>query len=121
MERLTWQPSTDNLQGGVRYNVYVSRQYPVDTSCAENLVAAAITEPSYTFNRLLVRLYGMHIAVTAMDRCGNESVPAALSPSGNDVVREFPQRDFSQLIRPKKPVQTEGSKKASKKKSKKRK
>lgn len=97
MERLTWKPSTDNLAGGVRYNVYVSRQLPVDTDSPENLVAWSLMDPSYTFNRLVVRLYGMHIAVTAIDRCGNESPAATLSLAGN--TGSFPVRDFSQIIR----------------------
>ncbi len=102
MSRLSWEPSTDNLEaGGVFYNVYVSRQFPVDTSCPENLVAARLTEPSYVFNRLMVHLYGMHIAVTAMDRCGNESEPVTFSLAGRQEMRQFPVRDFSALVRSK--------------------
>ncbi len=121
MERLSWQVSSDNLpsSAGVRYNVYVSRDYPVDISRAENLVAVAIQQPTFVFNRLMIRLYGMHIAVTALDRCGNESLPAVLSFDGSSVsvseprsssagssavgnssAKVFVPRDFSHLIRP---------------------
>ena len=106
MERLSWTPSTDDQAGGVRYNVYVSRQNPVDISRPENLVAAALDHPSYTYNRMMVHLYGMHIAVTAMDRSGNESEPAMLTLAGRDAIR-FPERDFSHLIRP---LQTDAGK-----------
>jgi len=114
MERLVWQPSTDNLGGGVRYNVYVSRQLPVDISNPENLVASSLQAPSYTFNRLVARLYGMHIAVTAMDRCGNESPAATFSFAGN--TGPFPMRDFSHLVRPKKAQQSTKASKKNKKK-----
>lgn len=123
MSRLSWEPSTDNLEaGGVFYNVYVSRQFPVDTSCPEHLVAARLTAPSYVFNRLLVHLYGMHIAVTAMDRCGNESAPVTFSLAGRQEMRQFPVRDFSTLVRPKVSSHTtllEGAKKAKQKSDKK--
>lgn len=79
MECLSWEPSQDNLQGGgVRYNVYASRQYPVDTTNPENLVACCLQQPIYRYNRLFVHLYGMNLAVTALDRCGNESEAAQL-------------------------------------------
>lgn len=69
---LSWQPCSDNLpQGGVRYNVYASRTYPVDVTRAENLVAVNLREPRYRYNKV----WGMNLAVTAIDRCGNESLP----------------------------------------------
>ncbi len=75
LTELTWMPSTDNLQqGGVRYNVYASRDYPVDTERAENMVATNLPEARFTYNRSL----GMNIAITATDRCGNESEPLQL-------------------------------------------
>lgn len=118
MERLCWHPSSDNFaDAGVRYNVYVSRQYPVDVTRAENLISASLSDTSFVFNRLMVRLYGMHIAVTALDRCGNESQPAILSLPGQDVSRVFPVRDFSKLITrdTKKSASKSGSKKKKKK------
>lgn len=119
LERLTWQPSTDNLSaGGVRYNVYVSRQFPVDVSDPQNLVATSLLQPSYTYNRLMVRLYGMHIAVTAMDRCGNESQVAVFSPSGQPSEQLHPERDFSGFFRRVKSPVSEREQKKSKKKKK---
>jgi hypothetical protein len=72
---LTWQTSTDDLPGGVRYNVYASKQWPVDTSNPQNLVAVLLPEPRFTYNPLYVAFTGLHFAVTAIDRCGNESEP----------------------------------------------
>lgn len=83
-EELAWEPSTDNLAGGVRYNVYASRQWPVDVSRAEDLIATALPEPRFRYSRLAA--LGYYMAVTAIDRVGNESAAAqvnsqALSPS----------------------------------------
>ena len=74
MATLTWDPSTDNMPGGgVRYNVYASPAHPVDASKAENLVAVALPEPSFTYNARWAEQHGYHLLVTAMDRFGNES------------------------------------------------
>lgn len=117
MECLTWDPSTDNLDGGVRYNVYVSRSLPVDVTDSRNLVAVNLMQPSYAYNRLMAHLYGMHFAITAMDRCGNESLPATFSPFGvRDEVR-YPQRDFSRFFQREK-VQGEKAGKGKKNKKK---
>ena len=70
-EELMWTPAADNLGGGIRYNVYASRQWPVDASRAENLVATALYDARFSYNRLAT--LGYYFAVSAMDRCGNES------------------------------------------------
>ena len=70
LTKVTWKPATDNMAcAGLRYNVYASISYPVDVNRAENLVASYLECPSYCYNRL----WGMNLAVTAMDRAGNES------------------------------------------------
>lgn len=74
MERLCWDASTDNSDGGVRYNVYVGDESYVNTSKAENLVATALQETSYTYNPRWLKANGLRIVVRAMDRFGNESV-----------------------------------------------
>ena len=73
MGQLQWQPATDDSPGGVRYNVYASPTYPVDTQNAENLIASLLPEPRYTFNRYTAWTNGLYFAITAIDRCGNES------------------------------------------------
>lgn len=75
---LAWQPSTDNLSTSVRYNVYASRSFPVDTDIAQNLIASLLPLPTFQFNRLTAYLYGLNFAITAIDRCGNESPAAQL-------------------------------------------
>ncbi len=70
-EELSWTPSTDNLEGGVRYNVYTSQHWPVDITCSRNLVATQLSEPHFSYNR--VAAFGRYFAITAIDRVGNES------------------------------------------------
>lgn len=84
---LCWQSSTDNLSGGVRYNIYASREWPVDITKAENLIAALLPEPRFNFNRLAS--LNLYFAITAIDRVGNESAatmfpaqPRTTSPTG---------------------------------------
>lgn len=79
MTLLRWNADTlENGNGGVRYNVYASRQKPVDTKRAENLVATLLPTPEYSYSRLSLLLNGVHLAVTAVDRSGNESEAAQL-------------------------------------------
>lgn len=75
--RLAWTQATDNMEGGMRYNVYASHSYPVDTDNPGNLMEAYLTDTCYVYQEtsyLPVR----HYAVTAIDRCGNESEPVQL-------------------------------------------
>ncbi|MBQ7496062.1 MAG: family 10 glycosylhydrolase [Bacteroidaceae bacterium] len=88
---LTWQPSTDNLPGGVRYNVYASTEWPVDTSQPQNLVATLLPEPRFEYNPLYVALMGLHFAVTAIDRCGNESAPLQFTTTAPSVSKTSPR------------------------------
>lgn len=82
-ETLHWRPSTDNRCGtDVRYNLYASREWPVDISRPEHLVAVNLTECRYTVDRLYCILNGIRFAVTAIDRFGNESEPAFFDAEG---------------------------------------
>jgi len=68
--KLYWQAPTDN--GGspyLTYNVYASREWPVDIDDPRNIVATGLraTEIGY--------VSGQNYAITAMDRYGNESKP----------------------------------------------
>lgn len=87
---LCWTPSTDNMPGGVRYNIYASTDYPVDTRRAEHLVATLLPSPCYTYNRLYTHLYGVNLAVTAIDRAGNESEAAQLPAVRRIVPKRVP-------------------------------
>lgn len=84
---LMWETSQDNICGtDVYYNVYASRSYPVDISRPENLVSVKQRDTRYEYNPAFCALNGIHFAVTATDRFGNES-PAATVPfqSGTEV------------------------------------
>ena len=67
---LTWQ-AADSL----RYNVYGSTTFPVDTSDPANLVATCLIDGTFT-EHLPSLAQPRHYAVTAMDRFGGESAPA---------------------------------------------
>ncbi len=101
LAELTWQPSTDNLsEGGVRYNVYASAESPVDVSRAENLVCTNLLEPRFVYNRQLP----LHLAITAIDRCGNESAPLQVdegsTPLTTDLEAHYLPHDGSTLTLP---------------------
>lgn len=74
---LTWQCDGEQL----RYNVYASTDWPVDITRAENLVATLLPEQRFTFSHLYTTLAQLHLAVTSIDRYGNESAPVQLSTS----------------------------------------
>jgi len=69
---LRWEPAK-----GCRYVVYASRQLPVDTSNPANIVTVT-SQCEYSYNLLSSTLMGLHFAVTALDRYGNESEPTEL-------------------------------------------
>ena len=67
---LSWTPA-DADTTMVRYNVYSSRSFPVNTEKAENLMAARLQRCHIAVPYDSLRYY----AVTATDRYGNESAP----------------------------------------------
>ena len=69
---LHWGPAK-----GYRYVVYASKQLPVDTSNPANIVTVT-SQCEYAYNLLSSTLMGLHFAVTALDRYGNESEPTEL-------------------------------------------
>lgn len=70
VEILSWQP-IDKDTTKIMYNVYCSREYPVNTDDACNLMMARLQKTSIIIPRDPSRYY----AVTALDRYGNESKP----------------------------------------------
>ena len=73
---LNWQAATDNDQRNKpMYVIYASNEYPVDTKKAENIVAQSIRETSYIYAPIQPWNAKKYFAVTAIDRCGNESAP----------------------------------------------
>ncbi len=86
VEELTW-----NHTAGLRYNIYASRHWPVDVSKAENLVATALPEPQFRYNRF--EALGLYFAVTSMDRFGNESTAVQANSQAATVSRQRLQLD----------------------------
>lgn len=70
VEILSWRP-VDKDTTKIIYNVYCSREYPVNTDDACNLMMARLQKTSIIIPRDPSRYY----AVTALDRYGNESKP----------------------------------------------
>lgn len=70
VEILSWRP-VDKDTTKIMYNVYCSREYPVNTDDACNLMMARLQKTSIIIPRDPSRYY----AVTALNRYGNESKP----------------------------------------------
>ncbi len=70
VEILSWRP-VDKDTTKIMYNVYCSREYPVNTDDACNLMMTRLQKTSIVIPRDPSRYY----AVTALDRYGNESKP----------------------------------------------
>lgn len=70
VELLSWTPA-DKDTTRIMYNVYSSREYPVNTDDARNLTVVRLRKSSLIIPHDPTRYY----AVTATDRYGNESTP----------------------------------------------
>ena len=70
VELLSWTPA-DKDTTRIMYNVYSSREYPVNTDDARNLTVVRLRKSSLIIPHDPTR----HYAVTATDRYGNESTP----------------------------------------------
>lgn len=68
-ERLEWTG-----QEGCRYVIYASSRLPIDISNPANIVKVTY-DNSFTYSLLGAYYHDYHIAVTALDRYGNESQP----------------------------------------------
>ena len=73
-EHLVWSQVKGSQGEACRYVLYAGKSSPVDITNPANIVT--VTEQTeYTYNLLSRTLYGLHMAVTAIDRFGNESQP----------------------------------------------
>ena len=77
LKELTWEVD-ETSTGGLRYNIYASNRFPVDTECADNLVSPLLQEARFRFDPALVARHGLYFAVTSIDRAGNESEPTQI-------------------------------------------
>lgn len=72
--KISWRPSTDNdRQNAPTYVLYGSNTYPVDTDNPENILAQRIQGTEYIYAPIRPWATRKYFAVTATDRCGNES------------------------------------------------
>ena len=117
-EELSWGNSATAPAGGLRYNVYASAQWPVDVQQAENLVAQLLPETHFQYNRFMVTLSNLYLAVTAIDRYGNESVAVQLSQAPHPKTSSRFQIKSQDIIR--RPLPTSERKKLEKAKKKRR-
>lgn len=94
--------ATDDQHGGVFFNVYASQKWPVDTQSPENLVAARLSSEAARKALNVSAKMGIHMAITAMDRCGNESEGLQLSEAPNlPEVKGLLRNDGRRLFLPK--------------------
>ncbi len=90
--RVSWNGACDPTPGsGVRYNIYRSADYPVDIDSAV-LLASLLPRPECTLDMSSPFDRSCFYAVSAIDRFGNESEPAAINVPENapDVQAELP-------------------------------
>ena len=79
-DMLTWSGARDRSDGPyLLYNIYASREKPVDINNPANLIATRYLWQQLTIPQQAIKGHRLHYAVTATDRYGNES--AALQES----------------------------------------
>lgn len=72
--RLSWEAATDNdKQNAPKYVVYASDVYPVDITNPENILVQNLKDTHYTYAPIRPWTAKKYFAITAVDRCGNES------------------------------------------------
>ncbi len=77
--RLSWVGSVDDdTRIAPVYNIYASDQWPVDVQDVRNLIAVRVRETEYTYNKDYKQIPKRYFAVTASDRCHNESAAAQM-------------------------------------------
>ena len=99
--RLSWQGARDRSNGSyLLYNVYSSREYPVDINDARNLITTRVQATNIELPSVKGRRY---YAVTAVDRYGNESSPAQMErPQTESTAVELLQCDGKMIYLPQK-------------------
>ncbi len=73
-EEIKWETENEDC---CRFVIYASSQRPVDTSNPKNIVRVTY-ETSFVYSLLGAYYHDYHIAITALDRFGNESLPLEL-------------------------------------------
>ena len=89
-DMLTWGGARDRSNGPyLLYNIYASREKPVDINNPANLIATRYLWQQLTIPQQAIKGHRLHYAVTATDRYGNESA-ALQEPQQSADVREYP-------------------------------
>ena len=89
-DMLTWGGARDRSNGPyLLYNIYASREKPVDTNNPANLIATRYLWQQLTIPQQGIKGHRLYYAVTATDRYGNESA-ALQEPQQSADVREYP-------------------------------
>ena len=84
-DMLTWGGARDRSNGPyLLYNIYASREKPVDINNPANLIATRYLWQQLTIPRQGIKSHPLHYAVTATDRYGNESKPAFSYATGHE-------------------------------------
>lgn len=73
-EHVAWDEVKGQSGESCRYVIYADKNTPVDISNPANIVMIT-SQREYTYNLLSRTLYNLHLAVTTLDRYGNESLP----------------------------------------------
>ena len=82
-----WQKPANSKQD-VKYVLYKSPTYPVDTSDPKNIVATYIQDTVYTYTPVISLDKYAYYAVTAIDRYGNESEATQLKSKRDIEIEE---------------------------------
>lgn len=100
-EIITWDTVDYNDEGGIMYNVYASKSFPVDIDDARNLLITRIKD-----NKITIKNYSQnkfYYAITSINRYGNESLPLQQISLNNYTGNEkFLQNDGNKLLLPNK-------------------
>ena len=90
-DMLTWSGARDRSDGPyLLYNIYASREKPVDINNPANLIATRYLWQQLTIPQQAIKGHRLHYAVTATDRYGNESAALQESSQSAADVREYP-------------------------------
>lgn len=77
MVRFAWHAATDPTPGsGLRYNLYASTLWPVDTDNPHNIVRLGLRDHEVTLFYPQAAIHPVYFALRAIDRFGNEGTAA---------------------------------------------
>ncbi len=93
---LSWDKVPDQA-GGVFYNIYASKTYPVDVNLSKNLIIPRYQSTSLSLEKGASNLF---YAVTTLDRYGSESAPIQQVGIGEASKVDFIKNDGKHMLLP---------------------